>query len=161
MMDHLPPSLDDGERETLLAFLDYLRECVVAKLEGISEADALKTRSASGTSILWLAQHLVAVEINLFQRILEGRSESALSPPRSEVAETLGSARLRYATACAESRTIAAAFPDLGALGIGFDRRAGRSRTVRWVLVHAIEETARHAGHLDILREAVDGKIGR
>lgn len=161
-MDRTPPPDDADERTTLTAFLDYLRGCCVAKLEGASDDRAKQAQVPSGTSIYWLGTHLAAVEINQFQRILDGRTPEAIMPPAPPDIEddTIAAVIGRYQTACEESRRILATYGDLGAMGRGVGRKGDR-RTVRWVLTHMIEETARHAGHLDILREQLDGTAGR
>lgn len=64
-----------------------------------------------------------------------------------------------YAAACQRSRDAVDATPDLDQLSAN-KRRDGNRRSLRWILVHLIEETARHAGHADLLREAVDGSTG-
>jgi hypothetical protein len=74
--------------------------------------------------------------------------------------DTVGAVVERYRSACEENRRILATYDDLGAIGRGVGRKGDR-RSVRWVLTHMIEETARHAGHLDILREQLDGTAGR
>lgn len=163
MVDEGPPNVEDSERATLVAFLDYLRARVASKLDGVDEDAARASRLPSGMSMYWLGTHMAAVEINRFQRILEGRSSEHHVPPPPPNAENdrMADVIARYAAAAAESRAILAAFEHLETVGRGVDRRTGQRRTVRWVLVHMIEETARHAGHLDILREQLDGATGR
>jgi hypothetical protein len=160
-MDRVPPPDDSDERSTLTAFLEYLRDCVVSKLEGADDKGSLESALPSGTSIYWLGTHMAAVEINQFQRILDGRSvDEIVPPPPPPDVDTMQAVVDRYQAACAESRRILASFDDLGAMGRGVGRKGDR-RNVRWVLTHMIEETARHAGHLDILREELDGATGR
>lgn len=161
-MDKTPPPDDADERTMLTAFLEYLRACIVAKLEGVDDERAKRPQVPSGTSIFWLGTHMAAVEINQFQRILDGRSAEEIVPPAPPEAEvdTMAAVVDRYQVTCAESRRILSSFGDLGAMGRGVGRR-GDHRKVRWVLTHMIEETARHAGHLDILREQLDGTVGR
>jgi hypothetical protein len=163
VVDEGPPSVEDSERATLVAFLEYLRARIVVKLEGVDDEAARRSNLPSGTSIYWLGTHLSAVEINQFQRILDGRSPDRLVPPPPPGADKdrMTDVITRYAAATAESRAILDTFHDLDAVGRGVDRRTGERRTARWVLVHMIEETARHAGHLDILREELDGAAGR
>lgn len=158
-----PPSLDGDERAMLNGFLDYLRSRVAAKLSGVDDDLARRPQVSSGTSIYWLGTHMSAIELNQFQRILDGRPDDQLVPPappppdEDRMSEVLA----RYDTACRESRSILAGFDDLGTLSNGVDRRTGERRTVRWVMTHMIEETARHLGHLDILREQADESTGR
>jgi hypothetical protein len=149
---------EDDEKGNLVALLDRLRDSVVRKLNEVPDEAARRQLVASGTSLYWLALHLTAVEINQFQRILDGRSVDHFVPPPPGDDDTLVAAVTRYQVACGESRAIVASFPHLGAMSreVG---KAGTRRSVRWVLAHAIEETARHAGHLDILREQLDGSI--
>src|SRR5207245_1468394 len=113
----------DDERNTVLAFLDYLRESVVAKLRDVPEVLARKALVPSGTSLYWLASHLTAVEINQFQRTLDGRAESDLVPSPPPANDSHEMAVSRYELACAESRSIVESFPDLGMPGRGRDRR--------------------------------------
>lgn len=161
-MDQIPPPDDSDERTTLTAFLEYLRGCIVTKLEGVGDKDSKEPHLPSGTSIYWLGTHMAAVEINQFQRILDGRSAEEIvpHPPPAPDLDTMRAVVDRYQTVCTESRRILASFDDLGAMGRGVGRTGDR-RNVRWVLTHMIEETARHAGHLDILREELDGSTGR
>lgn len=163
MSDRDPPPVHDDERATLIAFLDYLRESVVAKLSDVTDEVAHASHLPSRTSLYWLGTHMAAVEINQFQRILDGRAGDALVPPAPPPpeADRMSDVVRRYKTACEESRRILAGFSDLGTLARGVSRRSGHRPTARWVLVHMIEETARHAGHLDILREELDGTVGR
>lgn len=66
--------------------------------------------------------------------------------------------RERYREACERSREVAAAAADLDQLSVA--ERDGQHFTLRWVLLHLLEETARHAGHADLIREAIDGQTG-
>jgi hypothetical protein len=159
LVDENPPMVDGDERATLCSFLDYLRACVPRKVEGLREADAWRAMVPSSTSVAWLVTHLTAAEVNLFQRMFAGRLEAELVPPEPPTDDRLDLAVARYLAACEESRTIVDASGDLGAMATGRTRK-GRQATLRWTLVHTIEETARHLGHLDILREQIDGAVG-
>ena len=158
-----PPSTAGDERTTLVACLDYLRDRIVAKLDGVDEVSARRSSLPSGTTIYWLGTHMSAVELNQFQRVLDGWADADLIPPRPppSAEDRMADVLSRYRVACAESRRVLATFDDLDTAGRGVDRRRGEQRTARWVLVRVIEETARHAGHLDILREWLDGSTGR
>lgn len=140
-------------------FLDYLRESVVLKVVGISEADARRPMVASGTSLLGIMKHLVRVEIAWFQFAVAGRE---VRVPTDALADTdrLQPMIESYRREVRESNEIVAACHDLSQIS----RRSIRTpdpMPLRWVMVHMIEETGRHAGHADILREQIDGRTGR
>jgi len=156
--DRNSPAVVSGEKETLVAFLGYLRTSVDAKLDGLSEEDARRQLVPSGTTLLGLAKHLAFVEVYWAQRRFAG-AEVVLHGDGFELEDhdTLQSVRHEYAEAGARTDEIVADCPDL-------ERTLARGRhglTLRWMLVHLLEETARHAGHVDILRELVDGRTGR
>jgi hypothetical protein len=155
------------ERTLLEAFLDYQREAVLRKVRGLSEEDARRRLVASATTPGGIVKHLRWVEINWFQRVLAGRPDTDLPPPpwtdedpdadfRLEPDEPLDRVIVEYEAECARSRHAAAgrSLDDTGE-----HRRLG-TVSLRWIYVHMIEETARHAGHADILREQIDGTIG-
>lgn len=159
--DLRPPSLNADEPTTLLAFLRYLRDAVVAKAAGVPDEAARAPGVPSGTSLLGLVKHLTHTELNWFVWAYEGADVPRLDdgePPLP--GETAADIIAGYRAAAARSDAIAAACPDL-------DRPGARSLretpppSMRWLLVHMIEETARHAGHADILRERIDGSVGR
>lgn len=155
-----------GEREVLEAFLDAMRRAVLDKAAGLSEQDARRRLVPSRTTLAGLLRHLALVEVHWFQHLLGGRpaEELGLGDLTDEGAtwrlgpgDTVASLSEEYERACAESRRTAAGFaldeavphPELGRV------------TLRWIYVHMVEETARHAGHADILREQTDGATGR
>ncbi|WUI02467.1 DinB family protein [Spirillospora sp. NBC_00431] len=159
--DVRPPSLNADERTTLLTFLGYLRESVTAKAYGVPDEAARAPGVPSGTSLLGLVKHLARTELNWFAWAYEGADMPRLDddepPLDTETAEDIIAA---YRAAAERSDAIVAACPDL-------DRPGARSLretpppSMRWLLVHMIEETARHAGHADIIRERLDGSVGR
>jgi hypothetical protein len=124
---------------------------VAAKAEGIPEEVARAPGVPSGTSLLGLVSHLTHVERHwlLGQKVRNWQTTFRPSPdePAATVLAT-------YRETNAEANEVVATWADLGADG---PNRASR----RWTLTHLIEETARHAGHADILRELVDGSTGR
>jgi uncharacterized damage-inducible protein DinB len=155
------------ERTTLEVFLDYYREAVKAKLRGVSEEEARRRLVPSATTLAGLIKHLCRVEASWFQHRLAQVSSEELPPLRwiddepdgdFQVApdETVEALVALYDEQCALSRQTAARFkleevvphPRLGEVSL------------RWIYVHMIEETARHAGHADILREQIDGTTG-
>jgi uncharacterized damage-inducible protein DinB len=140
------------ERVLFDTFLDTFRQSLIGKVEGVSDEDAARPGVASGTSLLWLVQHMVLVEQNWFTRVLQGTDLERQWPTPDE---PLADAVARYQAACDRSRAIAA--------GVDLDQVAAnpdRPYTLRWIMLHMIEETARHAGHADILREQLDGTTG-
>jgi uncharacterized damage-inducible protein DinB len=161
-MQHPPTTA--GEFTTLTTFLDYFRAVVARKLEGVDH-DGLRAHlvPSEGTTLGGIVVHLAHVERWWFQEVYGGRRleypwsdsdpDADFRVPDDATAESIVAF---YRTCCEESRKAVEADPDL-------DRQVTRgSRTVslRWILVHMIEETARHAGHLDLLREAWDGAVG-
>ena len=156
--DHNAPVIVSGEKDTLLAFLGYLRASVDRKIEGLSDDDARRPLVASGTTLLGLVKHLTFVEVYWAQRRFAGadvvqRGDGFELDPT----DTVDSVRREYAQAGRRTDEIVAACPDL-------QQTLARGRhglTLRWMLAHLVEETARHAGHADILRELVDGRTGR
>lgn len=157
-----PPSESTDERTMLVAFLDYLRDRIIAKLDGLDDDRAKRSLVPSGTSLLGLVKHLAIVELGWFVWSFEGKDLEL--PPEAEnltPEDTVASVVDMYRSAVDRSQAVVASNDDL-------DQKATRSRrpnrptqSMRWILVHMIEETARHAGHADILREQIDGTVGR
>ena len=166
----IPPLAPDelvatgSEREVLEAFLDFHRDVVVRKLSGVSETDARRRLVPSDTTLIGIVQHLAGVESDWFLRRLDGQPIERLTgsgghPDGSWAVgddETAEDVIARYRQACDRSREVAARY----ALEDSVPHpRLGRV-SLRWIYVHMVEETARHAGHADILREQLDGATG-
>ncbi len=154
MPDVKPPRFASDERTTLLALLQYHRESVVKKVAGIDDDAARWSPVESGTSLLGLVQHLADAETLWLLRRFAGE-RGATSPP----SDTLERAVEAYRATWSRVGAIAAT-EDLEAQcrGLGPDEPPAN---LRWVLTHLLEETARHAGHADIIRELIDGETGR
>jgi Protein of unknown function (DUF664) len=158
------PEGTGGERQVLEAFLDFHRQVLVSKVDGISENEARHRRVPSKTTLAGLIKHMVGVERGWFQEVLAGRTPADIGPNVGggdeswDLAEneTVGSLVTEYEQACAQSRRTAARFAldDTVPLDLG-------QVSLRWIYVHMIEETARHVGHADILREQTDGVAGQ
>lgn len=157
--DRNAPRLIAGEKDTLLAFLDYLRESVMLKAEGLSDTELRKPMVASGTSLLGLLKHLIRVEIAWFQYSFAG-FDVAIPDETLQEDDGLDTVLTQYQTALARSNEIAMACVDLSQ-ECKRPIRTPELMPLRWVLVHMIEETGRHAGHADIIREQIDGAVGR
>ena len=155
----------ETERDALRSFLDQQRDALIRKIDGLSDQDARNAATVSSLSLLSLLKHSAVWERRWFQIIFAGRSfpdewpavgddEDATFALRDE--DTVESVLAYYREQIAISREITAS-RDL-------DARCARSDLVdenlRWVAMHLIEETARHAGHADIIREAIDGSRG-
>ena len=156
--DHNVPAIVSGEKETMVAFLGYLRASVDRKLEHLSDDDARRRFVASDTTLLGLVKHLTLVEVYWGQRRLAG-SDVALGGDGFDLddTDTVDTVRHGYAEAGRRTDENVAACSDLEQ-PLAFGRHG---LTLRWMLAHLLEETARHAGHVDILRELVDGGRGR
>ena len=156
-MDTRPPRTDTDERTTLLGFLDYLRAGVLGKAEGVPEPDVRTAGVPSGTSLLGLVKHLTAVE--RFHFLGEDAPDwgRTMRPAPDETTEGLLAG---YREAIARANEQIGTCTDLAAPAPHWPRR-GPAPSMRWILVHMIEETGRHAGHADILRERIDGSTGR
>jgi hypothetical protein len=159
MPDRRTPFVNLDERDTLVAFLDYLRDGVVAKVVGLSEADARRALVPSGTSVLGLVKHLTQVEVLWFQWAFAGL-DVQIPSDRLTDDDRIDAAIADYRAACARSNEIIGAVDDPAVMCA---RGPGdiEPLPLRWVLVHMVEETGRHAGHADILREQLDGETGR
>jgi len=155
--DVRPPSPADDERSTLLGFLDYLRDAIAGKLEGVPEPQVREPGVPSGTNLLGLVKHVTAVERFVFL------GEDAKSWPntfRPTARDTVESVLADYRATVDRANERILACSDLSQPAAASPGR-GSSPTMRWALTHMIEETGRHAGHADILREQIDGSIGR
>ena len=150
------------EMEALALFLDIQRQAVLAKLDGLDEDQARQRPTPSSLCLLTIVKHLAFVDRRWFQLAVAGRDIPGLWPPadpgeelRVDAGDSVGSIRALYESIAAESRAIASvASPDDPC------HPADTGINVRWVMLHMIEETARHAGHADIIREAIDGRVG-
>ncbi|MEU3396126.1 DinB family protein [Streptomyces filamentosus] len=157
-----PPGSDSDEKSTLLGFLDYVREAVAAKAQGLDDGQGRTPGVPSGTSVFGLVKHLTAAEIYWFAWAFEGADvdHPDFSMDLSE-GDSAGGLLAAYRSAVERSNEIIKRCDDLNRPCARAAGKAGAVRSMRWVLVHMIEETARHAGHADILREQADGSIGR
>jgi len=158
---------ESPEREMLTGFLDWYRAIVEQKVEALSLPDASRQLTPSGLSLLGVIKHLGWVEYYWFRYVFIG--EDIEPPPRVdndnaiqfhiEPADTVDSVLSFYREQAGHAGRITASAES-------FDERSARENpfmgtvSLRWILVHMIEETARHAGHLDLMREEIEGKTG-
>jgi uncharacterized damage-inducible protein DinB len=156
------PPLAGNERESLEGFLDFQRSTIVFKARGLSDTDAATRLTPSLTTVSGLIRHLADVERSWFREDFAGEENiptvwTAEDPDivfRITEADSLEAIIADYEAACDESRAVCApaSLDDLC--------KGGDGQSLRWLYLHMIEETARHAGHIDILREQLDGVTG-
>jgi uncharacterized damage-inducible protein DinB len=145
------------ERTSLSQWLDYHRGVLVWKLDGLSDEQARRPMVPSGTSLLGLVKHLADVERWWFGEVFAGNDIAEegdhFTPGPSDTVESVVAS---YREACARSRAVVDAAASLDDVAV----HETRTPTLRWVLIHMIEETARHNGHADMARELLDGTVG-
>ncbi|WP_053206488.1 DinB family protein [Jiangella muralis] len=163
-LERVVPPLRAGEREALVLRLDFLRETVVNKVAGLSLAQATTAPSPPSTlTPAGIVRHLMCVERWWFA--LDFAALPDVPDPWGEhdiggfeltPDETLASVVRSYLAECALSNEVVAAhaLDDVA-------RGEGMEFDLRYALIHLIEETGRHCGHLDLLREAIDGTVGQ
>jgi uncharacterized damage-inducible protein DinB len=164
------PDPHGTETALLGQYLDHAREVMLVKTDGLTREQLALTPAPSDLTLAGLLYHLALVEESWMEvrfaglperapwigvdwdgdRNWEFRTANALSP------EEL---RERYRDACQRSRQVVADATGMEQLSVE-PRGNGTHFSLRWVLLHLIEETARHAGHADLIREAVDGTVG-
>jgi uncharacterized damage-inducible protein DinB len=149
------------ERDALLAFLAKQRDGVANALRGLTDEQAARAPSASELSLGALVKHLTTCERRWVVVRVAGRDDPELWPVKDWNAEfqltaddTVESLLAGYAEVAKQTEEIVAGVPDLGAPAVDDPEF---TRSIRWVLFHLIEETGRHAGHADIIRESLDG----
>lgn len=158
------------EKTTLLHYLRRERAGLLGKLDGLGEYDARRPLTASGTNVAGLVKHVASVQLDYFGEVF-GRPTGRVLPWFADGAEvnadmwvpadeTLASVRELHASSAAHADRTIAELP-LDAPGrVPWWPAERADVTLHRVLVHVIAETARHAGHADIVRELVDGQIG-
>jgi uncharacterized damage-inducible protein DinB len=166
----IDPDPDGSESVLLGQYLDYQRETMLSKTDGLTREQLALKHAPSELTLAGLLYHLALVEEDWMEVRFSGlpdrepwvgvdwnadpdwefRTACQLEPDEL---------RRRYRQACERSREAAAEAVGLGQLSVR-PLRNGERFSLRWVLLHLIEETARHAGHADFLRESIDGKVG-
>jgi uncharacterized damage-inducible protein DinB len=151
------------EKQTLHGFLDSQRDVLVSKLEGLSNDDVRRPVTPTHTNLLGLVKHCAAAEYRWFCIAFGRPCEQIPSPDEEEeehlIRDTGESAEQILALYARARATCDQAIKelDLDTTGTAW---TGDQVSMRWALTHMIEETARHAGHADIIRELVDCTVG-
>lgn len=163
-LSRFDPAPQTDERTTLEQFLEYQRQSVAAQLSDLTDEQA-RARVLPGTDMTpgGILRHLAWAEDRWFQERLLGRSipepwasngtTDADSSFHTNDGDSVDALLALYATCCERSRQ-AAARSDLDTVAVGPSRN-GDHASLRWILAHMIEEVARHAGHLDLMRDAL------
>jgi uncharacterized damage-inducible protein DinB len=159
-VERASPNRLAGEREMLTGQLDFHRATLLYKLEGLDDAQLRRQMTRSGLSLLGLVKHLAATEQGWFLKIYAGIDEPDLFDPEAEFRvdpdETADGLVRLYMRTCERAHEVVAA----GGLDDVVTTPWGAPVNLRAILAHMIQETARHNGHADIIREAIDGTTG-
>jgi uncharacterized damage-inducible protein DinB len=179
MKDHVTPRpepadmnrLPSTELVALNEFLDFYRTVLARKAEGLTAEQLRRTTSASNLTLGGLIKHMALVEDSWFT--IRFADQPAPEPWASASWEVDADWELTsaandspeellalYDSACARSRAVVAATTSLDAPMPSENLGKGGPCNLRWIMVHMIEEYARHTGHADFLRESIDGQIG-
>lgn len=158
-----------SERDLLVSMIDVQRTTLLAKTEGLDAAGMRAVLPPSDITLAGLLKHMALVEADWFRGEIQ---DLPLGPPwdavdwqadpdwewRTAADDDPEDLRQAYRDASARSNEIAAGLDpdDIAAR----PSSSGAPQSVRWILLHMIEETARHAGHADLLRQSVDGAVG-
>ena len=163
------PDPRGSEIELLEQYLDVQRAAILAKTEGLDAEQLARAHPPSALTLGGLLHHLALAEEDWMEIHFLGQPDRdpfasadwgqdpdwQFRVPQAMQPEQL---RLLYREACERSRTVVRRASDLDQLSAKPVR--GVHFSLRWALLHLIEETARHAGHADLLREAIDGSVG-
>ncbi|MFD4507146.1 DinB family protein [Streptomyces sp. NPDC058457] len=162
------PAVDADERSMLEGWLEFHRQTLAVKCEGLTDAQ-LRTASVapSPLSLMGLVRHMADVERSWYRRVLAAEEAPPLyfsdEDPDGEFhlteADTWQEAYTTWQAEIEAARQAAAGF-GLDDLSKGRHRRTGQQINLRWIHTHMIEEYARHNGHADLIRERIDGATG-
>ncbi|MCD4536401.1 DinB family protein [Nocardioides sp. cx-169] len=164
------PPTDADERTTLLAYLDYHRDTLRIKTAGLDAAQLDTPHPPSDLTLGGLLKHLAYVENWWFRAVMAGHADE----PWASVdwaadedwdwhsAKDDSPAQLRdlFDAEVDRADAVIASYEGLDAVAARPNRRTGGYYNLRWIVLHMIEEYARHNGHADLIRQAVDGAVG-
>jgi uncharacterized damage-inducible protein DinB len=163
------PGRNQADRDNLVTFLEYFRSVLIRKAAGLESSQLAAMLAPSSLTIGGLIKHMAFVEDHWFGYVLLGEeypepwasADWNSSPdwefdtaPNDSPAELLA----QYERSVERSRQALDVVDDLDAIAVRSPH--DRPTNVRWVLVHLIEEYARHCGHADLIRESIDGRTG-
>jgi uncharacterized damage-inducible protein DinB len=164
--ERIGPPLAAGERDMLRAFLDYQRATLAMKCDGLSDEDLRRQSMPPSTlSLLGLVRHMAEVERTWFRRVIDGENIGLVWSDQGDYqvaydarAASRSDAFGAWQAEVEQSRRIEANAPSLDVLG--HQPRWDEDVSLRLVMIHVLLEYARHNGHADFLREAIDGIVG-
>ena len=174
-IERTDPPLSAGEGDTLLAFLDYHRDTLRQKTGGLTQVQQATRLEPSTLTLGGLLKHMALVEDNWFSVVLLGNEDAEPwrgvdwdADPDWEFRTAADDSpeelrRLLDEAIAASDTNIRRVLDDGGpdALSVRESRHAQEGRfSLRWILLHMIEEYARHNGHADLIRESIDGSTG-
>jgi uncharacterized damage-inducible protein DinB len=159
------PPYHGSEKEMLLAYLDFQRDTAICKLQGMSEEDARRTLGPSSLTLVGIVSHLTYVERVWFRSVLLGEDMGAAgypddmslywdAPEGASIDDVIAGYREEVARSNETIRS--RRLDEVAATG----RRHRPPMQLRWIMLHMIEEVARHLGHMDLIRESIDGQVG-
>ncbi len=160
------PPLTGGEREMLRGFLDFHRATLAMKCEGLTD-EQLRQRSSppSTLTLLGLVRHMAEVERTWFRRVIDGEdlplvwsADGDYHAAYDATGSTRAEAFAAWQAEVEHARRIEGAAESLDVTG--YQARWDAEVSLRLVMLHLIHEYARHNGHADFLREAIDGVVG-
>ena len=164
--ERIGPPLLAGERETLRAFLDFHRATLAMKCEGLTDEELRRQSSPPSTlSLLGLVRHMAEVERAWFRRVINGEDITLVWSETGDYQEAYGAGTASRSEAfqawqreVEHARRIEREAESLDVTG--HQVRWGEDVSLRLVMLHMMHEYARHNGHADFLREAIDGSVG-
>jgi uncharacterized damage-inducible protein DinB len=172
--ERVDPPLAATESETLLAYLDYQRDTLRRKTEGLTSDQLAATLPPSSLTLGGLLKHMALVEDNWFSVVLLGNEDAApwrdvdweadrdwdFHSAAEDSPEELF--RLYDDAIAASDRVVQQCLADggLDTLSVRESRRGEGKFSLRWIVTHMVEEYARHNGHADLIRESIDGVTG-
>lgn len=175
MSNRTDPPMQADERTTLVSFLDYFRSTLLEKAADLTDAEARRaTCRPSSLNLMGLIRHMAEVERYWFRRVWAddetatplfygeahptGDPDGDIHPSETDTIADAVEAWLTEIEAARDAVARAASLDDIAAMPPTPHRPTAPS--MRWILVHMIEEYARHCGHADLIREAIDGRTG-
>lgn len=155
--------LSGSEKDLLMLFLQNQRDVLLWKLEGLSDDQLQRTHPPSTLTLIGIVKHLTCVEGSWLQQDLLGPDVLRIDFPKNQWAlepgDTCEAIIGTYRETCAKSDEIVSQLPLETVLADPHPLQSGV--TLSWALIHMIEETARHLGQADMIRESIDGMVGQ